>query len=278
MEHTFAIPVYRAAPNLGALIASLRAQAGTRSDILLATSTPSQELEEFAGRQGVKLHVNPNRVDISSDWNFALEAAQTTLVTLAHQDDLFARDYKAHLSGALQRHPAALIAFSDYTEHTSQGARPVNINLRIKRALSQRAFGAEECLSEPRDKMRLLSLGNPICCPSVMFNRATLGDFHFPQGFQTNLDWMAWVELARRTGGFVYVPERLVSKGVHPGSETTATIANRTRQHEDRVLFQALWPRPVAAALTTIYKLGYRANRVGASHLPLADADDSAGD
>jgi hypothetical protein len=153
------------------------------------------------------------------------------------------------------------LAFCDYSEHTSLGARANNINLHIKRALRRRAFGARECIADARDKVRLLSLGNPICCPSVMFNRPTLGDFRFPGGFQTNLDWMAWLDLARRPGGFVYVPEKLVSKGVHPGSATTATIANRAREREDRAIFDTLWPRPIAATLAGIYKLGYRANR-----------------
>ena len=95
-----------------------------------------------------------------------------------------------------------------------------------------------------------------------MFNRSALVDFRFPSGFQTNLDWMAWLDLARRPGGFVYVRERLVSKGVHAESETTATIANRAREREDRAIFNTLWPRPVAAALATVYRLGYRANRL----------------
>jgi hypothetical protein len=263
MEHTFAIPVYRTAPNLAALIGSLRAQTALRSEILLATSTPSAELEELARHHAVPLHINPQRADIATDWNFALAAARTTLVTLAHQDDLFAPDYAVRLTEALRRHPRAVIAFSDYSEHTPRGARATNINLRVKRTLSRRAFGTRECLTEPREKLRLLCLGNPICCPSVMFNRATLRGFRFPQGFQTNLDWMAWLELARQPGGFVYVRERLVSKGVHPGSETTATIANRAREREDRALFEAFWPGPIAAALTAVYKLGYRANRVG---------------
>ena len=99
--------------------------------------------------------------------------------------------------------------------------------------MRRRAFGVRECLSESRDKLRLLSLGNPICCPSVMFNRSVLGSFSFPDGFQTNLDWMAWLELARRPGGFVYVDARLVSKGVHAASETSMTIANRAREAED---------------------------------------------
>jgi hypothetical protein len=278
MEHTFAIPVYRAAPNLEALVRSLRAQVGKRSEILLASSTPSSELEDFAGRHALPLHINPRRIDIATDWNFALAATRTALVTRAHQDDLFAPDYTACVAGALRRHPGAVIAFSDYSEHGPQGARPANINLRIKRALSHRAFGARECLIEPRDKLRLMSFGNPICCTSVMLNRATLGEFQFPQGFQTNLDWMAWVGLARRSGGFVYVRKSLVSKGVHAGSETTATIANGAREREDRRLFETLWPRPIATALTVIYKLGYRANRVRASNRSLADTNHPARD
>jgi hypothetical protein len=261
MDHTFAIPVYREAPNLAVLIESLRAQTRGRSAILLTTSTPSPELDAFARRHALPLHINPGRVDIAADWNFALGAAQTALVTIAHQDDIFAPTYVAELASGLRRHPDALFAFCDYSEHTPSGARPTNINLRIKRALRHRAFGARECITEPRDKLRLLSLGNPICCPSVMFNRSALVDFRFPAGFQTNLDWMAWLELARRPGGFVYVRESLVSKGVHAGSETTVTIANRAREREDRAIFDVLWPRPLAATLAIFYKIGYRANR-----------------
>jgi hypothetical protein len=261
MDHSFVIPVYLAAPQLTELIESLRAQTGTRSNILLASSTPSAELAATADRFALPLHINPQRIDIASDWNFALEIAKTGLVTLAHQDDLFAPDYVGRLTSALRRHPAALLAFCDYSEHTALGERPANINLTIKRALRRLAFGARECIPEAREKVRLLSLGNPICCPSVMFNRTVLGEFRFPSGFKTNLDWMAWLELARRPGGFAYVRECLVSKGVHAGSETTASIANRAREREDRAIFDALWPRPVAAALATLYKFGYRANR-----------------
>lgn len=261
LDHTFAIPVYREAPNLGALIESLLAQTPTRSDILLATSTPTAELAALAKKYALPLHVNASRSDIAADWNFALAQAKGSFVTLAHQDDLFAPSYVDQLGGALRRHPDAFLAFCDYSEHTSLGPRATNINVRIKRSLRRRAFGAREYIADERDKVRLLSLGNPICCPSVMLDRRALADFRFPDGFETNLDWSAWLELARRRGGFVFVRERLVSKGVHAGSETTATIANRAREREDRAIFDTLWPRPVAAVLATIYKLGYRANR-----------------
>jgi hypothetical protein len=260
MDHTFVIPVYRAAPRLQMLVESLRAQIGDRSEILLATSTPSEEIESMANRYGIPLRTNPNRVDICEDWNFALSSAQTELVTLAHQDDSFAPSYAVHLRGALRRHPGALLAFCDYSEHTPLGPRSINANLRIKRALSRRAFGQYECIISTHKKVRLLSMGNPICCPSVMLNRTVLPDFRFPGGFQSNLDWMAWIELARRPGGFVYVRENLVSKGIHAESETTALIAYRVRAREDRKIFDMLWPSPVAAVLALIYRLGYRGN------------------
>jgi hypothetical protein len=262
MRHTFVIPVYLAAPSLSSLIDSLRAQSETHSEILLASSTPSADLDAFAKRHALPLHINPRHIDIASDWNFALTTATTELVTVAHQDDFFERLYVSRLSTALSAHPGAILAFCDYSEHTPEGARPTNINLRIKRALCRRAFGARECITATRDKVRLLSLGNPICCPSVTFDRSALPNFRFPGGFHTNLDWMAWLELARSPGGFVYVREKLLSKGVHANSATTVTIANRERQREDRAIFNALWPKPVAVALAAAYRFGYRANRV----------------
>lgn len=262
MDHTFAIPVYRTAPRLSSLIESLRAQTGSGSEILLASSTPSAELEAFAKRQGIPLRINPHRIDICEDWNFALAAAQTEFVTLAHQDDRFEPCYAVRHCDALRRHPDALLAFCDYSEHTPLGPRPINTNLRIKRTLRHLAFGQREYIANRRAKLQLLSLGNPICCPSVMLNRSALPDFRFPGGFQSNLDWMAWIQLARRPGGFVYVRESLVSKGIHDDSETTVAIANRVREREDREIFDMLWPRPVAAALAVLYRLGYRANRL----------------
>jgi glycosyltransferase involved in cell wall biosynthesis len=262
MDHSFVIPVYRTAPRLAALIESLRAQDGVRSGILLSSSTPSTELDQIAKRHAIPLHINPQRLDIATDWNFALAAATTKFVTLAHQDDLFDGSYVSRLRAALCANPGAIMAFCDYSEHSPQGPRSRNLNLRIKRALCRRAFGARECISATRDKVRLLSLGNPICCPSVMFDRSKIPDFRFPNGFRTNLDWMAWLGLARSPGGFVYVRDRLISKGVHADSATTATIASRAREREDRALFDALWPRPIAAALAVAYRLGYRANSV----------------
>ncbi len=134
MDHTFAIPVYRAAPNLAALIESLRAQNDVRSEIVLASSTPSAELEAVARRYALPLYINPQRVDIATDWNFALLMARTAFVTLAHQDDLFAPAYAAQVTAALRRHSAALLAFVTIRS-THRRARARRISIYVSNAL-----------------------------------------------------------------------------------------------------------------------------------------------
>jgi hypothetical protein len=143
-------------------------------------------------------------------------------------------------------HKQLILAFSDYREHTDAGARLLNANLKIKRRLCIRAFGKRETISRLEDKKRLLSLGNPVCCPSVMINRVAVPAFRFNKSWKTNLDWDAWVRLADELGVYAYSDKQLVSKRVHSGSETSVTIANRTRQSEDRQMFQRFWPKPIA--------------------------------
>ena len=261
-NHAFVIPVYGQPPYLSACIESIRRQSCNSSLIVISTSTPSVAVEDISRKYKIPLVINPSRSDIATDWNFALTSCDAELVTIAHQDDLYDELYVETMSDAIRRHPDTLIAFSDFREHAPQGQRRVNINVRIKRMLCARAFGRREALGLPREKLRLLALGNPVCCPSVVINRKRLPDFRFSERFKTNLDWEAWARMAQLPGEFVYVRKALVSKCVHPLSETSVTIANRIREKEDRYMFEQFWPKPIAAAIFSLYKLGYIANRM----------------
>ena len=261
MSHTFAVPAFGRSPHLSACLDSILGQSRRDSEVVLSTSTPSDFLDKIAKEYRIPLLVNPVREGIGSDWNFALTSTDAQFVTIAHQDDRYEREYTKIMLEAIDRHPNAVIAFSNSTEHTPAGPRNININLRVKRALSTWAYGSGEALEHPRDKCRLLTLGNPVCCPSVVINRGVVPDFRFINAMKSNLDWEAWSRLALTPGAFVYVRTSLVSKCVHPDSETTTLIANRLREKEDRQMFDLFWPKPVAAAISNIYKLGYRANR-----------------
>jgi glycosyltransferase involved in cell wall biosynthesis len=261
-DHAFVIPAYGESPHIEACIASLAAQRVAPGRVIIATSTPSTFLAEIASRHGLPLAVNPVRAGIGGDWNFALATANADWVTIAHQDDLYRDDYLDAMSAALAPHPDALIAFSDYDEIDPDGPRPDHINLRVKRRLCRRAFGDRDAIRAPTEKRRLLAWGNPVCCPSVVVHRSAIPDFRFGVQLRSNLDWEGWLNLADRAGAFVYVREPLVTRRIHPASETTALIADEGRLAEDRIMFRRIWPAPVAALILTVYRAGYLANRI----------------
>jgi len=262
VNHAFVIPVYGEAPHLEDCIDSILRQSGGGPRLLLATSTPTPQVKAVAARHGIQLLVNPLRADIATDWNFALSAADAAYVTIAHQDDRYDPRYLSIMAELAAAHPELTLAFANYREHTEFGLRPTNLNLRIKRLLCARAFGNATAIDRLSAKRRLLNLGNPICCPSVLLNRRRFPDFRFDSAYKTNLDWDAWLRLAAEPGQFVYARQALVSKRVHIASETSVTIANRVRRNEDLAMFKRLWPRPIAASIAAVYSLGYLANRV----------------
>jgi hypothetical protein len=261
-DHVFAIPAYGQSPYLADCIESILNQRSETPKILLGTSTPSPYLEKIAADYGLELQINRVRLDIATDWNFVMEAAKSQFVTIAHQDDIYDTEYLRVMSRMAANYGQLILAFSGYREHTDVEVRPPNVNLKIKRRLCVRAFGEREFISRSEDKRKLLSLGNPICCPSVMINRAVVPGFRFSNSWKTNLDWDGWLRLADEPGLYVYSGQKLVSKRVHPGSETSATIANRIRQSEDRQMFERLWPKPIAALIAAVYSVGYISNKV----------------
>jgi hypothetical protein len=260
-EHAFVIPAYGDSPFLGVCVESLLDQTRPCGRVVITTSRPTAHIAKVARHYGVPLLINSRRISIGCDWNFALTATPAQFVTLAHQDDTYRSDYAAIMLEATQRHPDLLFAFSDYREATLDGPRLINVNLRLKRFLCRRAFGPHEAITAPADKRRLLAFGNPICCPSVVINRACLPDFRFDETMRSNLDWDAWLTLAGRAGAFVYVREPLVTRRIHSASETSLVIADERRFLEDLSMFHRLWPRPIAALISLVYRASYWANR-----------------
>lgn len=254
------MPAYGASPHLPACLASLRAQT-VASTIVVTTSTPSVALEQMVGDAGVALVVNPVAAGAASDWTFALQHASTRWVTLAHQDDRYRPAYVERCLAAVEDAPDSLLVFTDYDEETADGERGHTLNLFVKRLLTRPWFLFRRSIRSARARRGLLSFGSPIPCPTVMYNRERLSAFRFDPAFTVNMDWDAWLRLAAQPGAFTLVADRLVVHRIHDNSETTAALAERRRQDEDRRIFDTLWPRPVAALLARIYARSYASNR-----------------
>jgi hypothetical protein len=233
------------------------------STVFIATSTPNTHIERLGRQYRIEVLENPVRGGIGSDWNFALDSAPTRLVTLAHQDDIYLPRFAECTLATLARHPRASLAFTDYREIEGELERSISRMLRIKHALLESAFLGSVQASSRFFKTNALRFGCAIPCPAVTIDRST--DLRFDTQMAVDLDWDAWLRLARRPGTFVYVREPLMLHRVHTASETTSAIETGHRHDEDLMMFRRIWPRPVANALATIYRASYRSNRTVSS-------------
>ena len=259
-RHTFAVCAYGESPFLEDCLRSLLCQS-VRSRILLSTSTDNPHIRGLAEKYGLPLFISGRDPDIAGDWNRAYRCAETPYVTLAHQDDVYAPDYAGTAVRMLDDSRKPLLFFSDYYEIRDNEEVDSAFNLRVKRALLMPmrvpAFRGKRFF-----KRAVLSLGNPVCCPSVTFAREHLPYVVFQGGMKSNLDWNAWANAADMRGEFVYAPVRLMGHRIHTGSTTTALIKNQERTMEDMAVLRRFWPAPAAAVINRIYRNAERSNRV----------------
>lgn len=255
--HTFVVPTYGRSPHLEACLESLRRQSAP-SAMVVATSTPFAGLEELCEGFGARLVVHgPNR-GIGNDWNRAIEAATTPLVTVAHQDDIYLPGYSAAMLEAHRARPEASLYFCDTGEVTDDGRpRADGLNLRVKRLLVGAAFVGRGAIRGPVARRLLLGLGNAVVCPAVTLNMRLSPHFRFREDLRTNMDWLAWLELAE-IGPVAYVPRRLMDHRVHPESETARCLDDGTRRAEDALVLERLWPRPIAGLIGRLYSRSYQ--------------------
>ena len=250
----FVVPAYGTPVWLDRCLESLQRQT-TASRVLITTPTPSEYLEGLARRHGVPIQVNSARRGIGADWNFALSRAVTPWVTLAHQDDWYEPTYLERCLQAAGRTRNTTFVFTAASEtHGDTGAAVPNA--RVKQMICDGVYLGAGAIRSRLRKRLLLSFGNPVPCPSVMLNRAAAPDFAFSESLKSNLDWMAWLDLARRPGAFAYIREPLVHRTIH--REAATVVALEHRAAEDVSVLRRLWPRPIADVLVRLYTRSLR--------------------
>lgn len=256
MRHAFVVPAYGQSPHLRDCLASLAAQ-GQPSTIVIASSTPCDGLSSLAAEFGASLALHAPNAGIGRDWNFALAQARTPWATLAHQDDVYLPTFTARTLAAVDAHPGVDLVLTGYGELLGNDTRTATPMLRIKRLLLELGFLGRAAVSHPGAKLRLLRFGCPIPCPSVTLRTESIPGLGFREDLKVNLDWDMWARMARTRGAFAYVRERLMLHRIHASSETSAAVRQGVRAAEDRMMFEALWPRPVARLLARAYTLSY---------------------
>lgn len=145
------------------------------------TSTPNDWILGLAKKYGLPLMAREGKSSLAADWNFAYAQAQTPFVTLAHQDDVYGASYTWRIKNAAGKADRPLLLFTDYGELRAGKTESVNSFLRIKRLLLF-PLRNQRIQKQIWVRRRILSLGNPICCPAVTYGKERLPGEPFPGG------------------------------------------------------------------------------------------------
>lgn len=254
-KHVFSICAYKDSPYLESCIRSLKAQS-TPSYIILCTSTPSPFIYEMAGKYEIPVHVRDGESGIKDDWNYAYSMADGELVTIAHQDDMYHRDYASCLMNAYKRYPDMTVFTSDYVIVKNGELITGDTMLWIKRFL--RAPLRVPVLNHRSLVKKLpLMLGNSVCCPATTYQKKALGEPLIQSAYQFVLDWDNLLRLSCEDGRFICVERPLLYYRVHDGATTKACIMDNRREQEEEEMFRRFWPASLARLLMGLYRSAY---------------------
>lgn len=254
--HSFAICAYKDSPYLESCIRSLQAQT-MKSDIILCTSTPSSHIKELCEKYHIPMFIRYGESNIRDDWNYAYHKADSRFVTIAHQDDLYQKDYVETLLKYEKKYPDMTLFTGGYAvikedklarfEAVEFIKRILRLPLRLK-AISHLAFV----------KRSTLLFGNSICCPVCAYNKERLGEPLFTSPYRFALDWDTLYKLSYLPGRFVCEERPMMFYRVHQEATTKACIADNSRAREEAEMFKRIWPKPVVKVLMHFYQKAYK--------------------
>lgn len=260
VDHTYALCAYKESAFLEECVQSLLAQT-VRSSILIATSTPNEHISAIAEKYDIPVFINEGEKGIGGDWNFAYSKADTPLITIAHQDDIYEPSYTEQMLEFINKSKNPIIYFSGYGELRNGEKIYNNSILKIKKLmlspLKIKAFWTSRFI-----RRRALSFGNCICCPAVTYVKEKVGEKPFTNDYLSNIDWQQWEMQSRKKGSFVYNKHPLMCHRIHEESTTSEIIGESKRTIEDYDMFCKFWPKPIAKLISKVYSKSEKSNDV----------------
>ena len=257
-DHCFAIPAYKDSIYLEDCIKSILNQT-TKSQVIICTSTPTVQNKKMAEKYGIPYFVNESGLKgIANDWNFALTSATTSLVTIAHQDDIYEPGFAEAVTKSMDL--KTQISFTNYSDIHGDEIKTATIN-QIVKTLLVFPFLIKSSIQSKFIKKLILSIGDPICCPSVTINKSLEPTFRFSEDYNCVLDWQAWYGLAQKEGFFLFINKRLMQHRVHEASETSNQIKMGKRRAEEESMLVKIWGKRIGKIIAWVYQLGQLENK-----------------
>lgn len=257
--HTFVVLAFKESQYLEECIKSVLNQ-NYKSDVIIATTTDNDFIRKIANKYKLDVIVGEH-TNIGGDFDFAIQAGKTKLVTIAHQDDIYDSNYSKLVVKEYEKYKDSSIIFTDYFEIREGSKVYTNTNLKIKRFLLI-PLHCKTISNYKFIKRLVLRFGNSICCPAVTFVKDNCPKEIFSCNFKCNVDWYAWEKLSRLNGRFVFNKNKLMGHRISLSSTTTDIINNGIRTQEDLVMYDKFWPKSISKILTKVYKQSENSNNL----------------
>lgn len=259
-EIMFVICAYKEVHYLEQCVESLLNQT-IKCKIVISTSTPNEYIESVSKKYNIPLKINTKGKGNYSDFCFAYNQADTKYVTLCHQDDQYLPDFAETMLKYMKSENRPIIAFSNYYDIKNgeiiKDSQLLNIKRKMNYILSFKVFRNSKFI-----RNRILSLGNPICAPTVTYNKDLVKEPVSDCPLPTCHDWYSWIELAKIKGAFIYVKEPLLLRRIHEQSTMTEVIANNDKNISDYEIYRKFWPEPIAKFILKKYSKSEDSNNL----------------
>ncbi|MBE5952774.1 MAG: glycosyltransferase [Lachnospiraceae bacterium] len=256
MKHAFVICAYGKSKYLEQCVKSVVGQS-IPTTVLMCTSTPSEYISGIATKYGIPLYVREGKNNIKDDWNYAYNLPDADYVTVAHQDDVYHKDYVKYMQKKLRNsNKQDVIMYLTGYRPLKSGRVSFDINCLLRaflrfplrfKMLRKSSFVRKCCLA----------FGNSICCPTVTYNKSKLGQDVFTSDMSFNIDWDTFYKLAQYEGEFVYESKCLTLYRIHDEATSKEFIDNHNRILEDTEMFDKFWPKSIVGILMKFYVKAY---------------------
>ncbi len=234
-KHTFVILAHNESDDLEECIKSVVKQS-VKSNIVIATSTPNDYILELASNYSIGVMINEEESNKGSDYNYAINAYESPLLTIAHQDDLYDRNYTKEILKSYKKNPDATIIFTDNYEISKDKKI-----IKSKRLFRKRYYLFPLSFSffqkKTFFKMRPLTKDKFICTSSITFVKKNIQKNIFPVNLKYDNDWRGLIDLAKEKTKFVYIRKPLV------GYRVDNMLYNDEKIKEDDEIIKELRPR-----------------------------------
>lgn len=257
MEHTFAICAYGDSAYLEKCILSLLRQS-RKSRIIICTSTPSNYIYSLSQKYNLDLYINNEKKGIGADWNFAYKMADTKLVTIAHQDDIYLKDYTKAVLTAKELYQDMSMFTCDAGIIKNNKVDTLSVFSFIKKILRLPLI-TERVIPLKWIKRMSISFGNPIICPACTYNKELCGENIFSEQYSFVLDWYTLYKLSSKKGRWICVEKPLILYRIHKEATTKKCILDNRREVEEKQMFDILLGKNISKIIRIFYRGAYAA-------------------